>query len=300
MVFESVLITLKKSCKAITQDLVDQSSLKCHEVHNSMEIGFLIKLGLSFCVGAIWVVLSTTIADVLGTKLGGLVAGLPSTVVITLLFVGLVQGTDAATTAAGTVPAAFSINGPFLLLFCLFIRRGLVWALGAALFPWILLSSILVTLGPPKFIVGVVIWLFTMSATYWLLENRFVIPSYTKGNSIPTRTQMLFRAALTGTVVSLGVLLSKIGGPIFGGVAASFPAVFLSSLIISYFSGGADFSRGLAKAMTLSGFINVVCYGIVGFFTFPILGLWSGSLVSLIVSFITGYLTYALMQTKMS
>ena len=269
-------------------------------MYHIMEFNFFIKLFLSFSVGAVWVVVSTTVADHLGTKLGGLVAGLPSGVVVTLLFVGLIQGSDAATLAAGTVPTAFAINGPFLICFCLLANKGLIAALTGALSVWFCLSYLLVRLGAPGLFTGIVIWLVTLLTTYWIFENRLDIQSYSRGPATPTRNQMVFRAGLTGFVVSTGVFLSKLGGPLFGGIAATFPAVFLSTLIISHLSGGADYARGLAKAMMLSGFINVVSYGVGAYFLFPITGIWFGSAFCLMFSLITGYVTLLVMRSSMS
>ncbi len=51
-----------------------------------MDQAFLFKVVLSMIIGGIWVVASTVIVDKFGTKLGGLIAGLPSTVVVALTF----------------------------------------------------------------------------------------------------------------------------------------------------------------------------------------------------------------------
>ena len=264
-----------------------------------METEFFVKLVSSFAVGAIWVAASTTIADRVGTKLGGLVAGLPSTVVVTLFFVGLTQGTANATLAASTVPIAFSINGPFLIVFCLLIRRGLVTALMGSLAPWLLLSVLIVQHGLFYFGTAITVWIATFVLTYWVLEYRLKIPSHIKSRQAPTRVQILLRALLSGTIVAAGVFFSEIGGPIFGGLFASFPAVFLSALVIAYLSGGAEFSRALAKSMMLSGFVNVVTYAIVGYLVFPLLGIWLGMMVGLLVTTGTGYLTLLVVRAKM-
>jgi hypothetical protein len=43
---------------------------------------FLLKLALSFIVGSLWITMGTVLAERYGTKIGGLVAGLPSTILI--------------------------------------------------------------------------------------------------------------------------------------------------------------------------------------------------------------------------
>jgi len=47
---------------------------------------FLLKLILSFALGAVWVVAATVLAEKLGPKTGGLIAGLPLTVTLGLFF----------------------------------------------------------------------------------------------------------------------------------------------------------------------------------------------------------------------
>jgi hypothetical protein len=46
------------------------------------------KLLIRFCVGGLWVTLTTIVADRFGSKLGGWIGGLPSTIVVTLFFAG--------------------------------------------------------------------------------------------------------------------------------------------------------------------------------------------------------------------
>ncbi len=265
-----------------------------------MESDLLLKLFLSFAVGGIWVALSTSVADAMGTKIGGLIAGLPSTVVVTLFFIGLVQGPAAAAEAAAVVPVAYSINGPFLVFFCLLVRRGLLPAMTGALLTWFVLSFTLVKLAPIEFWLSICIWITTLIATYWLLESWIKIPSQAKGEREPTIREILIRALLAGGIVTLGVFCSKVGGPVFGGLFASFPAVFLSALIVAAVSGGADFSRAFAKSMMLSGFVNIGAFAITVYFCFTKLGLWLGTFTGLGVSLVTGYLTLLVIRARMS
>ena len=50
-----------------------------------MDTSFWLKLILGFIVGSLWVTLTTVSAERFGSKVGGLIGGLPSTVVIALL-----------------------------------------------------------------------------------------------------------------------------------------------------------------------------------------------------------------------
>ena len=72
--------------------------------------------------------------------------------------------------------------------------------------------------------------------------------------------------------------------------------MFISTLAITYRSGGADFSRAVAKSIMISGLINVVLYTIAVRYLYPWLGLAAGTLLAIAFSLLTGYLTYLFLK----
>src|SRR5512136_435410 len=102
-----------------------------------MDASFWLKLTLSFIVGSLWVTLTTLSAERFGSKIGGVIGGLPSTVVIALLFIGITQSSQVAAQSTTVMPLAQGLNGLFVLAFMLFIRRGLVPAILIALALWL-------------------------------------------------------------------------------------------------------------------------------------------------------------------
>jgi len=90
-----------------------------------MDPAFWLKLSLSFIVGSLWVTLTTMSAERFGSKVGGLIGGLPSTVVIALLFIGFTQSPEVAAQATTVMPLAQGLNGLFVLTFMGLARRGL-------------------------------------------------------------------------------------------------------------------------------------------------------------------------------
>ncbi|MCP4664501.1 MAG: hypothetical protein GY856_54650 [bacterium] len=265
-----------------------------------MDSTFVIKLVLSVLVGGVWVTLVTMAADRFGSKVGGLAAGLPSTVVVTLLFVGLSQGRLAASEATDVVPLAYAVNGLFLIVYVRLLGKGLPIALGASLTLWFLLSGAIVLADLRDFTVSIAAWLISLVAAVTILEKCFDIPSQGKLSIRYSKRQLVARAAFSGLMIGFGVFMSRIGGPIYGGIFACFPAAFLSSLVITFFSGGAAFSRSVAKAMMLSGYINVVGYGIAVRYLYRHFDLLVGTLGGLFFSLLTGYLTLLFMRRKLS
>ena len=265
-----------------------------------MGISFFVKLCLSFLIGSVWVTLSTVAAERFGSKIGGLIGGLPSTAFVALLFIGITQSPLAASAATTVIPLTQGFNGLFILVFILLVRRGLVAGLAGALIVWFLLASLLVFSGIQNFLLSVVGWLLLVVFCCFAVEKWMVISSKEKITVHYSFSQIIFRALFSGCVIAFAVLVGRLGGPVFGGLFATFPAMFLSTLIITYRAGGAEFSRAVAKSMMVSGMVNVVLYTIAIRYLYPWVGLFYGTGIALFFSFVTGYLTYLFIRARLS
>jgi hypothetical protein len=265
-----------------------------------MDAVFGYKLLWSFVVGSIWITLSTVAAERYGSKLGGLIGGLPSTVAVTLLFIGLTQSPEAASRASTVIPLAQGLNGVFIIVFLLVIGRGLPAGLTSALLAWGCIATALIKIDLQTFWISVVGWLFLAAASTYVVEKRMTVRAHGKVRVRYTPLQIAFRALFSGAVISFAVLMGKLGGPVYGGVFAAFPAVFTSTLTISYFTGGAEFSRAVAKSLMVSSLINVVLYAIAVRYLYLWIGLAAGTMLALAFSGATGYLTYIFMRSKIS
>jgi len=265
-----------------------------------MDPSFWLKLGLSFVVGSVWVTLSTLAAERYGSRIGGLIGGLPSTAVVSLLFIGYTQTPRAASEAATVIPLVQGLNGLFVIIYLQFVRRGLVFGLSSALLAWFILTSILVASGLRSFWVSVVGWLLLAAVCYLVVERWMKVPSQGKTRASYAPSQIAYRALFGGAIITFAVLMGKLGGPIYGGVFATFPAMFLSTLAVTYRAGGAEFSRAVAKALMISGLINVPLYAIVVRWLYPGLGLAYGTAIALLFSCGTGYLTFLFMRARLS
>jgi len=108
--------------------------------------------------------------------------------------------------------------------------------------------------------------------------------------------QVLGRAFFSGIMIAFAVFMSRIGGPIFGGIFSAFPAVFISILIISYKSRGMDFSRAMTKPLMTTGMLSIVAYGTAVRFLYPSFGLIAGTLGAYILSLVFAYISYLIFQ----
>ena len=265
-----------------------------------MDPSFWLKLGLSFVVGSVWVTLTTVAAERYGSRVGGLIGGLPSTSLVSLLFIGLTQTPQAAAEAATIIPLVQGINSLFVVIYLQVVRHGLLRGLASALLAWFTLTSILVVSGMRSFWGSVVGWLLLAALCYLAVERWMKVPSHGGARASHAPAQIAYRALFGGAVIAFAVLMGKLGGPLYGGVFATFPAMFLSTLAVTYRSGGAEFSRAVAKALMISGVINVPLYAIVVRWLYPELGLALGTAIALAFSCGTGYLTYRFMRAKLS
>jgi uncharacterized membrane protein (GlpM family) len=265
-----------------------------------VEASFWFKLALSFIVGSLWVTLTTLSAERFGSKVGGLIGGLPSTVVIALLFIGFSQSTQVAAQATTVMPLAQGLNGLFILTFMLFIQRGLWSGLLGALLVWFIQSALLYLLDIQAFWISLIGWLLLFVFCYGILERWMKVSSRGKLQVSYPPSQLVWRALFGGAVIALAVFMGKLGGPLLGGIFGSFPAMFLSTLVITYNTGGSDFSCSLGKSLLISGLINVPLYEIAVRFLYPAVGLGPGTVLALLFSHGTGYLTFLFMKARLS
>ena len=101
---------------------------------------FSFKLLLTFLVGSSVVTLATVAAEKFGSKVGGFIAGLPSTAAIGLFFIGLAQSPKAASEATDVIPLIFGFNGLFLVTYPVGARWGTAIGLTGALMVWMSLT----------------------------------------------------------------------------------------------------------------------------------------------------------------
>lgn len=264
-----------------------------------MDSSFWYKLLASFVVGSAWVTLGTVTAERYGSKVGGVIGGFPSAAFVALLFIGFTQTPRVASSATTVMPLAQGFNGLFLIAYMTLARHGLRVALAGSLFVWLLLASTLAAMGTPRFWVSITGWVFLILFCYLLVERRMNIPSQGKRSMRYTLPLLAFRVLLGGTTIAFAVLMGKVAGPLFGGIFATFPAMFISTLVVTYRTGGAPFSRAVAKALMVSGLVNVGLYAIMVRYLYPLAGLWYGTVLALVLSCGTGYLTYLFMRENL-
>jgi len=259
---------------------------------------FLIKLAISFVIGGIWISAVTIIAEKAGSKAGGIIGGLPSTMVVALLFIGWTQSTEIVVKATEIIPMIMGIDALFVVAFILFSRTGLFSAVAGSLVLWAIMSLGLVY-ARPSFAVSLAGGLALLAASYYIVEFKLRIKS--AGSRIISYGpgQIAFRAGLSGAIIVFAVFMTKAGGPLIGGMFAAFPAVFLATAILTYKANGSSFSGAVMKMMMVSGVLSVIVFSVAVRYIVLALGLAYGMIIAYLISGMSAYALYKLADSGM-
>jgi uncharacterized membrane protein (GlpM family) len=257
----------------------------------------LVHLVLAFAVGSLWVTIITVIAEKRGSVLGGILGGLPSTSAFSFFFIGINQSTAAAVQATTVFPLAFGITSAYLLFYAFFAQKGFNRGIFLSLLIWFGASGLIVAFGLSDFAPSLVAGLVISVLTYYFF-NKLNLQNLKGAERIYRVHEVVLRGVGAGSLVLLSVLLSQIAGPVLGGIAAAFPAVFTSTLIILHKSRGTEFSRAMTKPLVLSGLLTIIPFSVAVRFLFPIFGVWIGTLISYAFVVPLAILSYFLAQRK--
>lgn len=132
---------------------------------------FFLKLVLSFIIGGAWITLATVLAEKFGTKLGGVIAGLPSMTAVALFFIAWTHTPFIASEATTIIPVAMGVNALFVLVYSLLAKYSFWLSLAAALGLWFALSLGLVLLKFDNFPLSLAGFVALLAFSYFILEK---------------------------------------------------------------------------------------------------------------------------------
>ncbi len=261
---------------------------------------FLLKLGFSVIVGSAWVTAVTIAAERLGSKIGGLIGGLPSVVLVSYLFIGWAQGAKEAYEATTVFPLTYIIGALCTFIYVVYPLKHFKKRIYAYLSLWLVMQATVLFAGFYDYFLALGLWaIFLCVLIRFIYLNGYKIIT----GGVATQTcniSLAARASISGIVIGSAVLLSKLGGPVVGSIFASFPGIYLSTLIVADRQGGVNFSRALLTPMMLSGSINCIIYVAV----FRLLILESGIIISTAAAatavLVSGYASHALIEKLFS
>lgn len=250
-----------------------------------MDSVFVLKTVVSFVAAGVWIGGATLLAERLGSEKGGLISNLPATILISLLFVALVQDPTFAAKATEAVPVGMLIDTIFLLVFILLLKHGLVKTVLLSLGTWLGLAFLAGRVHSTSLFINIVLYTVTAVGAYLWLEYRVDIPVKAKNRKKYSPASLLVRALFAGGVVAGAIILSTFAGTYWVGLFSTFPAVMLSTMVILAVNQGPDFARAVGKVMILSS-TNIIIYAAAVSVTYPSLGAALGTLVSFGAAFL--------------
>ncbi|NIA11202.1 MAG: DUF3147 family protein [Nitrospiraceae bacterium] len=253
----------------------------------------LFQLVLPFFLSAIVVIIITVIAERYGTKTGGILGTLPSTMVVALILIALNNGIDTASRAVTVIPAEMGINILFLFVFVMLSRHTMYVAVPASLALWTALTTILFFMNIKNIFLSLAIYIFFMIPSFLSLEFFRKTPSSGRAVIHYTPAKILLRGLLAGVVVTLAVFLANLNASL-SGIFSVFPVIFLSTMIIFVVEHGHDFAGAMAKSM-IFGTPTVIGYSISIYFFYPALKIFWGTIAAYVVSIV---ITLSLLRVR--
>lgn len=242
--------------------------------------------------------LVTVAIERFGGVVGGIIGTLPTTIVPAGL--GMWDGdTNAFGEAMGAVPAGMLLNAGFLWLWRVLPGRfPVAWRLGPRLSAMTIVT-LLVWCAAAVGLVGMLTATRALGVpTPWIGAGGLGIlvvagalatwtprPAPRGTRRVPLAT-LVARGVLAALAIGLAVLLKQTGDPLLGGVAAVFPAIFVTTMVSLWLAQGEAVPAGAVGPMML-GSASVGAYALLAIVAVPALGLWVGSAVAWVATVVT-------------
>lgn len=191
------------------------------------------------------------ISERVGPKVGGILAGIPTTTLVATAFITWTEGAQVARTSLILIPTIVVISQIFVLIFLFFPRDNLLVRIVAAGLAWLAIAWLVrYTLSGMNFWTSFAISLVGCLSFGYYFHRRFK-----DGHKavVPIGGRMhVIRFITAGTVVALAVLFARILDPFWGGIMSAFPALFAVSLYFLARSHGVEFAKAFSKQLPIS------------------------------------------------
>lgn len=217
---------------------------------------FVLKVILSFLVGGSYVAGVVWLSEKLGSKIGAAIAGLPSTILISIIFIAALDGADNAEKTLSLVPLMFIATLAYALAFAKALKlrkksEALIPAVIVGTFVWLLVVLIIRQASSLDFLIVTLISVTSLLVLHTALKQL--------GDKKPAKIKLskhmhLVRFVIGGGVIAASIVAARMLDPQWGGIVASFPAMLGVILYYIYKSQGAEFVEGFIKSLPISYF----------------------------------------------
>jgi hypothetical protein len=234
----------------------------------------------------------TLLVEKLGGAIGGILGTIPTTIVPASIGVALATDIVDFRMSMAVVPLGMLINGIFLanwkILPTYFNHTEnkyttLIIIIFISLFIWLFCGLIILNLinlasiaGIPPLIIGLIGLLLV--AILGITMCWHIGPTPSSKNKVNIYV-LLSRGMMAAFAIGIAVWISGLGYPLIAGLATVFPAIFLTSMVALWISQGPSVPMGAAGPMMLGG-ASVALYSIIAIWSFPMFGIFQGTLLA--------------------
>lgn len=250
---------------------------------------FLIQLIVSFLVGGAATAILSILAERSSARVAGFLLSLPTTVAIGIFFIGWTLSPQAVVEAVPVMPLSLGIDMAFTPVYVavatLPIRKtfSVTLATCTAIAFWMALALPIAIYQVTDLTTSLLGYAVLTTAAHVTLRHMAPATERTETVVRYTTSQKLFRALLSGSLISLIVYLSKTLGPVWGGVFSMFPAANISAMTIIHWRRGPTVLARVCRMIPL-GSPTFLVYAFLTMVTYPTLGIVTGTIVSYLIT----------------
>lgn len=214
-----------------------------------------LRAAVAFIVAGGYVATMARVAERFGSKLGGLILALPSTVLVGISFIAVSEGHSGLRDASAVLPITIAAATIFLTVFIRLCRFGLLAAYSGSIAAWLLVTVPVAITHFRSFPIAIALSFIIFTLTTMAFRH---VPHRSAKPMTQSWKLMAVRFVVAGNIAAATVIVARLAGPIWGAVCASFPAVFSASLFLMAKTHGIEFTTSLGRTMIIGCMANVV------------------------------------------
>jgi len=245
---------------------------------------FLLRVFISFLVGGCLITVLSLTAERY-PRIGGIIIALPSTLVVSFVFIGLTQSELAASEAAA---ATLANLGPATLCLAGLIRAqpgdsavvDIVIGLTTGVLLWFIPAIVLIGLGGAGVPVACLIFIGFLIPAWLLLRGGPKKPAPPPG--VYSTTHKVVRAMIGGALIASSVWVAKLAGNTVGGVIASFPIVITTTIVFIRTKMPIETIQTIGVRLP-DGMALLALFALATVYSYPALGVGWGTLVPIVI-----------------
>lgn len=241
-----------------------------------------LRAAIAFVVAGSYVVVMARMAEKFGSKVGGLLLALPSTIFVGISFITWQQGHQGLRSASAVLPATIAAAAIFLVVFVMLSKRGLVVSYVSATLVWLAITLPLALLHVHNVYFTTSIGVLLLAVAVYFFRH---VPHRSARPIQQSLRLQLLRFSVAGSVTAATVVVARFAGPTWAAVCGSFPAVFAATLFLMSTSQGIEFTSSLGRTMIVGNMANVV-FGLSIF----VISIWLGSVTTIALAYVCSLL----------